>query len=455
MLPGCKPSEIRSCRATGVSVDHLRFRKEAPQLRLACALVIALGVAMSRKVNFNTDITAASPSDPPNGEESTAHVTGLSPPQQVTREAGEKMWVPARLELRLRCERIDSDGHGQCVWLLQDEESPPDYSFESLYFKGSKNDDKTPVIRQHAQRGNMWCTIQRHDNLALGAQGTRSDGWVVITSTSNVAGSKKTGDSKKQQAQNRYVASLPLPSDFPDSQTEMVAQLRVRTRPFYTATSICEGLSPDLLSFCAPRRDEDPFNDEEDNDFTTLTQRFPLSALSVTASKSNVTLHLFDGRMSIRLQRAEAESDRWLVQAFRVIARIVPSTASRKRPVSSGSNGTGSISARSAPRTPAGAGAAVAAAKDTSGAGFYGLGVPGWKGKFFRAVRKATRLRVSKLLELVPGMQRINVRSVERSFKSLHTTGMFVLDSVDTLFLWLGCNTGKKQNLKAQDFVKK
>jgi hypothetical protein len=89
------------------------------------------------------------------------------------------------------------------------------------------------------------------------------------------------------------------------------------------------------------------------------------------------------------------------------------------------------------------------------GAGFYGLGVPGWKGKFFRAVRKVTRLRVSKLLELIPGMQRINVRSVDKSFKSLHTTGMFVLDSVDTLFLWFGSNTGKKQNLKAQEFAKK
>lgn len=402
-------------------------------------------------MNFNADLTVPSPSGSPGGGEDSTHVLEASPGQQVARGSGEKMWVPARLELRLRCEQIDSDGNCQCVWLLQDEGTPTGYSFESLYFKGSKNDDKTPVVRQHAQRGNLWCMVQRHDSLALGAKGTLSDGWVVVTSTSQVA----DGSSTKEHTNNRYVASLPLPSDFPDSRTEMVAQIRLRTRPFYSATSICEGLSPDLLSFCAPRKDEHPLDDGEDNDFTTLTQRFPLSALSVTAGKPNVTLHLFNGRLSIRLQRAAVDSDRWLVQAFRIIARIVPSTATQKRPISSGSTGSGGISARSAPRTPAGAGAAVAAAKDVSGAGFYGLGVPGWKGKFFRAVRKATRLRVCKMLELVPGMQRVNVRSVERSAKSLHTTGMFLLDSVDTLFLWLGSNTGKKQNLKAQEFAKK
>ncbi len=44
---------------------------------------------------------------------------------------------------------------------------------------------------------------------------------------------------------NRYIASLPLPSDYPDALTlEMVAQIRMRTRPFYTSTSICEGECP-------------------------------------------------------------------------------------------------------------------------------------------------------------------------------------------------------------------
>jgi hypothetical protein len=55
----------------------------------------------------------------------------------------------------------------------------------------------------------------------------------------------------------------------------------------------------------------------------------------------------------------------------------------------------------------------------------------------------------------VAGLQRVNVRSVIKGVQSLHSTGMFILDSVDTLFLWLGSNTGKKQNLKAQEFVAK
>jgi hypothetical protein len=155
----------------------------------------------------------------------------------------------------------------------------------------------------------------------------------------------------------------------------------------------------------------------------------------------------------VRMQRVSADSDRWLVQALRIIARIVPTSAIRKRPVSTGS--TGSLTARSAPRTPLASVAAVAASKEAMGAGFCGMGVPGWKGKLHRAVRKAMRLRMGKLLELVAGVQRVNVRSVEKSVKSMHTTGMFVLDSVDTLFLWLGSNTGKRQHLKAQDFVKK
>jgi hypothetical protein len=65
------------------------------------------------------------------------------------------------------------------------------------------------------------------------------------------------------------------------------------------------------------------------------------------------------------------------------------------------------------------------------------------------------RLRVSKLLELIAGLQRVNVRSVAKMSQSLHSTGMFVLDSLDTLFLWLGSNTGKKQNTKAQEFLNK
>ena len=301
----------------------------------------------------------------------------------------------------------------------------------------------------------MWCVVQRKDLLALGAKGTSSDGWVMVTNVDSTSG-KAPGGSVKGQMQQRYVASLPLPSDYPESHTEMVAQIRMRTRPFYTATSICEGLSPDLLPFCAPRKDECPYDDQEDNDFTTLTQRFPLSALSVDAAKSNVTLHLFNGRLSVRMQRVAADASRWLLHAVRIIARIVPSTATRTRPASTES--AGSLTARSAPRTPtlpAAAAAAVARDRDALGAGFCGMGVPGWRGKLFRAVRKIQRLRVGKLLEVVAGMQRVNVRSVERSVRSMHTTGMFILDSVDTLFLWLGSNTGKKQNLRAEEFVKK
>ena len=405
---------------------------------------------MNRQVNFDVDVSTESPSTLAKSEDESMHVSGSSPPEQASLDNRQsKMWVPVRLELRLRCERVDSDGSSQCVWMLQDERANTEFNFESLYFKGSKNDEKAPVVRQYAQRGNIWCVAQRKDNLALGAEGTSSDGWVMVTNLERDADGK---NAKKEQMQTRYVASLPLGSDFPESQADMVAQIRMRTRPFYTATSICEGLSPEMLQFCAPRKDEHCYDPQEDNDVTTLTQRFPLSALSVDSIKSNVTLHLFNGRLSIRLQRVSAESNRWLVQAFRIIARIVPSTALRKRPVSSGSR---PLSARSAPRTPSGAGIAAVAAKETLGAGFYGMGVAGWKGKFFRAVRTATRLRVSKLLELVAGLQRVNVRSVIKGVQSLHSTGMFILDSVDTLFLWLGTNTGKKQNLKAQEFVAK
>ena len=188
------------------------------------------------------------------------------------------------------------------------------------------------------------------------------------------------------------------------------------------------------------------------NDFITLTQRFPLSALYVDATKSNVTLHLFNGRLSVRMLRV-SDSKRWLVQAFRIIARIVSSTATRHRPASTGSGSAGSLTSRSAPRTPSTP--AVVASNEVQGAGVFGMGVPGWRGKFFRAVRKNTRLRVSKLLEVVAGVSRVNVRSVDKGVKSLHSTGMFVLDSVDTVFLWLGSNTGKKQNMKAEEFVKK
>jgi hypothetical protein len=407
---------------------------------------------MSRKVNFNADLTtSASPSASPD----RSHGNGGEPTVQVsspTLQASDNTtWVPARLDLRLRCERMDSDGTSECVWLLQDAETSTDFNFESLYFKGSKNDDKTPVVRQYAALGNMWCCLQRNDRLALAAKGTRSDGWVMITSVSDGGSAAPTN---KTATQSRYVASLPRPSDFPGSHCDMVAQIRMRTRPFFASTTICEGLSPDLLQFCAPRTDEDPHDEKEENDFITLTQRFPLSSLAVDAAKTSVTLHLFNGRLSVRMQRAAADSDRWLVQACRIIASIVPSAAMRKRPASSG-GASGSLSARSAPRTPSGSGAAVVVAKENVGAGFYGMGVPGWKGKIFRAFRKATRLRVSKLLELVAGIQRINARSVTRSAKSLHSTGMFLLDSVDTVFLWLGANTGKKQNLKAQDFAKK
>ena len=360
------------------------------------------------------------------------------------------MWVPVLLELRLRCERTDSDGSCQCVWLLQDDDVDAEFSFESLYFKGSKSDEKTPVVQQYAQSGNFWCLVQRDDGLALGAKGTGSEGWVMVTST-DTRSNKKSG-SAKGQALNRYVASLPLPSDYPDSSTEIVAQIRVRTRPFYASTSICEGLSPDLLPFCAPRKDESPYNNQDDNDLITLTQRFPLSALYVDATKSNVTLHLFNGRLSVRMLRV-SDSKRWLVQAFRIIARIVSSTATRHRPASTGSGSAGSLTSRSAPRTPSTP--AVVASNEVQGAGVFGMGVPGWRGKFFRAVRKNTRLRVSKLLEVVAGVSRVNVRSVEKGVKSLHSTGMFVLDSVDTVFLWLGSNTGKKQNMKAEEFVKK
>jgi hypothetical protein len=410
---------------------------------------------MNSHVKFNADVTTLSPSASPDGKDDiTRSGTGAAqpdPPGPAPRlPTGAKMWVPVLLELRLRCERTDSDGSCQCVWLLQDDDVDADFSFESLYFKGSKSDEKTPVVQQYAQSGNFWCLVQRDDGLALGAKGTSSEGWVMVTSTDTR--SNKKGGSAKGQALNRYVASLPLPSDYPDSSTEIVAQIRVRTRPFYATTSICEGLSPDLLPFCAPRKDESPYNNQDDNDFITLTQRFPLSALYVDATKSNVTLHLFNGRLSVRMLRV-SDSKRWLVQAFRIIARIVSSTATRQRPASTGSGSAGSLTSRSAPRTPSTP--AVVASNEVQGAGVFGMGVPGWKGKFFRAVRKNTRLRVSKLLEVVAGVSRVNVRSVEKGVKSLHSTGMFVLDSVDTVFLWLGSNTGKKQNIKAEEFVKK
>lgn len=411
--------------------------------------------AMNSHVKFSEDITTLSPSASPDGKDGNAR-TGAAqpePPAPASRlPAGAKMWVPVLLELRLRCERTDSDGTCQCVWVLQDDDADAEFSFESLYFKGSKSDEKTPVVQQYAQSGNFWCLMQRNDSLALGAKGTGTEGWVMVTSTDTRSKKPKGGGSAKGQALNRYVASLPLPSDYPDSITEIVAQIRVRTRPFYSTTSICEGLSPDSLPFSAPRRDEAPYDHQEDNDFITLTQRLPLSALSVDATKSNVTLHLFNGRLSVRMLRV-ADSKRWLVQALRIIARIVPSTATRQRPASTGSGSAGSLTSRSAPRTPSTP--AVVAANEVQGAGVFGNGVPGWRGKFLRAVRKATRLRVCKLLEVVAGVSRVNVRSVEIGVKSLHTTGMFVLDSVDTVFLWLGSNTGKKQNVKAEDFVKK
>jgi hypothetical protein len=333
--------------------------------------------------------------------------------------------------------------------MLQDAESSTDYSFESLYFKGSKNDERTPVVRQHHQSGNMWCVMQRRDGLALGSLCSGGAGWVMVEAANDP---KASGEGKTQSA-GRYIASMPLPSDYPESKCEMVVQIRLRTRPFYAATSICESLSLDGLHFSAPRKDESPYDDEEDNDFITLTQRFPLSLLVADATKSSVTLHLFNGRFSARMQRTTAASGRWLLQAIRVIARIVPSNQYRTRPTSAIS--TGSISARPAPRTPSGPAAAAVVAKEVVGAGFYGFGVPGWKGKFLRAVRKAMRLRVSKLLELIAGLQRVNVRSVAKMSQSLHSTGMFVLDSLDTLFLWLGSNTGKKQNTKAQEFLNK
>jgi len=349
---------------------------------------------MSRKVNFNADVTlSASPSGSPDAPHFSAGEESPVAERAGGGSAADKMWVPVRLDLRLRCERVDSDGARECVWMLEDAEAKTDFSFESLYFKGSKNDDKTPVVRQYAMRGNMWFCMQRNDRMALGAKGTRSDGWVMVT---NVSEGSSTASLKKAQTHSRYVASLPLPTDFPGCQCDMIAQIRMRTRPFFAATSICEGLSPDLLPFCAPRKDEDAYDASEENDFITLTQRFPLAALAVDASKTSVTLHLFNGRLSLRMQRAAQESDRWLLQACRIIASIVSSAAARQRPASSDS-------LRSAPRTPSGSGAAVVAAKEVVGAGFYGMGVPGWKGKIFRAFRKATRLRVSKLLELVAG----------------------------------------------------
>jgi len=229
---------------------------------------------------------------------------------------------------------------------------------------------------------------------------------------------------KKEQMQTRYVASLPLVSDFPESQADMVAQIRMRTRPFYTATSICEGLSPEMLQFCAPRKDENCYDPQEDNDMTTLTQRFPLSALSVDSIKSNITLHLFNGRLSIRLQRVAAESNRWLVQAFRIIARIVPATALRKRPVSSGSQ---PLSARSAPRTPSGAGIAAVAAKETLGAGFYGMGVAGWRTFQGRADGDAAAREQAAGARGRTATRQRAVGDQGRTVVAL--TGMFILDS--------------------------
>jgi len=55
--------------------------------------------------------------------------------------------------------------------MLQDERANTGFNFECLYFKGSKNDEKAPVVRQYAQRGNLWRVAQRKDNLALGAEG--------------------------------------------------------------------------------------------------------------------------------------------------------------------------------------------------------------------------------------------------------------------------------------------
>ena len=149
---------VRLVQREHASQGHLTATAAAAtSFASASAAQPGLQSAMSRKVNFNADVSAASPSDAPNRRDSEAggdasgggeeaqegsmHVPGSRPSQQASLDAGGKAWVPARLELRLRCERIDGDGSRQCVWMLQDDEAGAEYSIESLYFKGSKNDD--------------------------------------------------------------------------------------------------------------------------------------------------------------------------------------------------------------------------------------------------------------------------------------------------------------------------
>jgi hypothetical protein len=97
---------------------------------------------MSSHVRFDADVTTASPSGSPDGRDESASVAGSNAAQKSSQ------WVPVLLELRLRCERVDSDGTSQCVWMLQDDETDADFRFESVYFKGSKNDEKAPVVQQ-------------------------------------------------------------------------------------------------------------------------------------------------------------------------------------------------------------------------------------------------------------------------------------------------------------------
>jgi hypothetical protein len=132
---------------------------------------------MSVRVKFDIDASAPSPSGSPiadgTGTEESARNSESNPAEPSLRQPGataSKTWVPVLLDVRLRCERIDRDGTSQCVWLLQDDETKAESRFEAFYFKGSKTDEKAPVVQQYAQHGNMWCLIQRNDCLAIGAK---------------------------------------------------------------------------------------------------------------------------------------------------------------------------------------------------------------------------------------------------------------------------------------------
>jgi hypothetical protein len=97
---------------------------------------------MNSRVKFDADVTTESPSGSPDGRDESASVSGSNAALKSSQ------WLPVLLELRLRCERIDNDGTRQCVWMLQDDETDAEFSFESNYFKGSKNDEKAPVVQQ-------------------------------------------------------------------------------------------------------------------------------------------------------------------------------------------------------------------------------------------------------------------------------------------------------------------